>query len=198
MSYTQYAQFFTSDNEEFVTVDNKQFYVKNFTYKNFVTIELYVNKSERNRVDKGDFLTELGVISGVFRNDISIIKPSFSIELNEPPTFNYVHIKEFNRFYYVDSIEYNNNKIYTINCSIDILMSNRFNIREQTAFIKRNEYIYNRHIPDASLMAENTNIVVDVLDGGIELSNTHTTSVDDPLFNIVITGLLERGEIANE
>lgn len=129
---------------------------------NKVRIFLYNNTSENNRLNKNDFLTFYKELTGVFRENTSIINPTIQIENNELPKSNYCYIPKFNRFYYIQDIECVTNNLYILYCSVDVLMSNKDTIRELNGFIIRQENLYDSDIVDDKLPAKSMpNVKID-------------------------------------
>lgn len=145
--YYNYINFAPSNYNIFETSDDKIFSVR-FIYANTVKIILYTNPTEKNRVDKSTYLRYIGEIEGIFRENTSIQNPIFKISMVTPPTFNYVHIPNFERYYYVTSITSLSNNLWEIELKCDVLMSFKTDILNQTCFIKRQENEYNDYLID--------------------------------------------------
>lgn len=120
---------------------------------------LYQNKAESNRLDKTNYIELIGNITGVLRNECSIISPVIEIEMDDIPTFNYVYIPVFNRYYFVDNIVSVRNRLWRISMSVDVLMSFKEQILKQYGFIKRNEFSYNQNLVDDKVPTQNNPII---------------------------------------
>lgn len=113
-----------------------------------MTIDLYRNNSEKNRVTKT--LTSLGSLSGALVRETSLTNPAITVTgitdiiLN----CNYIYIEEFDRFYFVNDIISVRNDMWQLNCNVDVLMSFRNEILNQTAVIQRNEKEWNLYLDD--------------------------------------------------
>ena len=132
-----------------------------------MTITLYLNSAENNRVDKTAYLEELLTLTGSLRDGSSMLEPNIIFELpqgadsavideddeevNTPDgdiviqgedvyRFNYVYIHEFNRYYYVDDIFVSRTKLYNVALSVDVLMSTKDALLSLPAYIDRNEF----------------------------------------------------------
>ena len=92
-------------------------------------------------------------LTGIFRDNIDLINPTFEIEYPEIPTFNYVFLNMFGRYYFVDSIECIRNNLYRIYCSIDILMSYKEQLPNLEVYVTRQANKYNDLMPDPKLPA---------------------------------------------
>lgn len=134
------------------------------TYRPPVTtfdINLYQSSAEVNRVDKTDFLTGVGTLSGVLREECSIIAPSITFKQTTVPVFNYVYIAAFGRYYYVTGITSVSKDIWRMSLSCDVLMTWKNDIRALTAIIARQENSFNPLLLDSELPAQaNQNITV--------------------------------------
>lgn len=145
--YYKYIPFAPSNYDYLDTVDDKHFYVKKLI-DGAIRINLYQNTSEPIRVDKTDFLYDVGVISGVLRGECSILNPVITIEYIGIPNFNYVYIEAFNRYYYVDNVTIYNNNLYEISLSVDVLMTYKTGILQLRGFVDRCESEYDETIID--------------------------------------------------
>lgn len=134
------------------------------TYRPPVTtfdINLYQSSAEVNRVDKTNYLTGVGTLSGVLREECSIIAPSITFKQTTVPSFNYVYIAAFGRYYYVTGITSVSKDIWRMSLSCDVLMTWKDDIRALTAIIARQENSFNPLLLDSELPAQaNQNITV--------------------------------------
>lgn len=111
-----------------------------------MTINLYVNNSENNKVGKN--LTSKGTITGTLRNDCSIIAPSIDITSNLALTSNYCYIPEFNRYYFINDVTSIRNGLFNINCKVDVLESFKSQIYENDCVLARQENLCNLYLKD--------------------------------------------------
>lgn len=124
-------------------------------------INMYQNSAEVNRVDKTDYLTTVGTLSGALREECSIVSPSITFKQESVPTFNYVYIEIFGRYYFVTGITSVAKDLWRMSLSCDVLMTWKDNIRALTAIIARQENSYNPLLLDNDLPAQaNQNITV--------------------------------------
>lgn len=120
------------------------------------SIILYKNKSENHRVDKTNYLTEVVTLQGTLRESCSVITPSILIEYKELDNSNnylllncnYAYIQEFNRYYYINDIILVRSGLWRLEMSCDTLMSFKNDFLKLSAFIGRQEYLYNSLLPD--------------------------------------------------
>lgn len=130
------------------------------------SIVAYFNGSAPNVVDKN--ITEITTMNGVLRAGSSIIDPVLVIETDNNTMweggFNYLYIEQFKRFYYVTniisipgvaprSIEPGPTILWEIHCHVDVLMSFKDQIRQQTAIVARQESQYNLYLDDGVFMS---------------------------------------------
>lgn len=115
-----------------------------------MTIILYQNTAEPERVEKTTFLTQVEEITGVLREGTSIINPSILVQKNDMPTPfpNYAYIPEFNRYYFIDNIITQRNKIWILEMTVDVLMTYKTQILSLTATIARQEFNYDAFLID--------------------------------------------------
>ena len=110
----------------------------------------YQNRSESIVLNKN--LQNENSIDGVFRSEFDVISPVFEISSQTLPNFNYIFIPDFARYYYVDNIQNLLNGLWSISCSVDVLMSFRKTILQQKAIIARQENLYNLYLDDEKLI----------------------------------------------
>lgn len=61
---------------------------------------------------------------------------------------NYVYIKEFNRYYFINDIISVRNNMWRINMYVDVLMSYKKQIKNLKAFVNRNEFTFDEYVKD--------------------------------------------------
>lgn len=145
-----------------------------------MTITLYINNAEDNRVDKTAYLVERATLTGTIRGGTSVENPTILLELpydeddeilagdeniqtadginiadiagaNTLIKFNYAYIPEFHRYYFVNDIAVGTNRLYAVSMKVDVLMSFKRNILELDAMIDRNEFDFDEAIDDPQL-----------------------------------------------
>ena len=122
-------------------------------------IHAYKSSAEQNRVDKTNFLTADMLISGVLREASSLIHPSITFTSDTIPTFNYVYIPIFNRYYYVTDITSIKNKLWQMSLTVDVLMTYKEALLACTGYIDRNENEYNGLIPDGMISLQKGEVI---------------------------------------
>ena len=138
-------------------------------------INLYQNTSEGNRVDKTNYLTQVGTISGALRSSTSINDLVITYESKSIPNFNYVYIPIFNRYYFVDDITSENYSLWTLALSVDPLMTYKEAIINCNGFVDRCESDFNANIIDKKRVIEEGNTIeVDTVTNELFTNNTGT------------------------
>ena len=87
-----------------------------------MNITLYKNSSDKRCMNKK--ITAVSTLIGNLKDACSIINPSIIIETDDID-FNYMYIKEFNRYYFVNDITIIRNKLIQVDGTVDVLMSNK-------------------------------------------------------------------------
>lgn len=116
-------------------------------------INLYRSTAEPNRVDKTEYLSSYGTLSGTLRNECSIIRPSITFRYDGVPLFNYVYIAPFRRWYFVTAMTSVSNDIWRMDLNCDVLHSFKDEIRALWAIIARQEYEYSLMVNDPEIVA---------------------------------------------
>lgn len=119
-----------------------------------MTINLYINKSEKERVTKT--LSNEKTFTGTLREQTSIIDPVISIETTENISgYNYMYIPEFGRYYYIRGIDSVKNNLWRVSGHVDVLMSFKAQILENSGVIERQENKWNLYLPDPDFQTSN-------------------------------------------
>jgi len=137
-----------------------------------VMMNLYQNNAEVNRVNKDDYLELVGTIYGTFKDITSITNPSILIE-SDYIQFNYVYISELHRWYFVEEVIMVKNRLWQVRLKVDVLMTYKYEIGQQQAYIARNEFDYNPDIIDSEIVVEN--------EPDIEVIEEDDTMFDEPM-----------------
>ena len=114
-------------------------------------INLYKNSAEPNKVDKTAELSTIGTISGVLRQECSLINPEIIIQYDKPPDFNYCYIANFGRYYYVENIVSMRQNLWRVRLRCDVLMTYKTQILKLTARIARQQYTYSYRQIDSEI-----------------------------------------------
>lgn len=114
-------------------------------------IILYQNTSPANMVNKSP--TQVGVLEGILRAPTSIINPVISIEYTNPTGFNYIYIQEFGRYYFVNGMSIESDKLIVLSAHVDVLKTYASAIPNFNAVVKRNENKFNLYLDDGIFKA---------------------------------------------
>lgn len=96
-------------------------------------IKLYNTNSDNNKLNK--VLTNEIIIDIKLKNDTDIIRPTIFLYSETLINSNYCYIPEFNRYYYVNSITTNSNKVFKLELEVDVLMSFKNDILNSYAYV---------------------------------------------------------------
>lgn len=105
----------------------------------------YLQSSDDDHVTKS--LTEVSTILGKFNKMIGLKRIDIDLT-GYARGFNYVWIPSLRRYYYVDSVEMPSADITRLHLKEDVLMSWSALIRNQTAFVERQENVYDDDLTD--------------------------------------------------
>lgn len=119
-----------------------------------MNIKLYTNKSDVNYVDKD--ITELATLTGYLKEATSVTDPVILLDSIDSyvASTNYIYISELNRYYFVNDITSINNGLWELSCHVDVLMSFRDTIRQQTCIVSRQENVTNMYLSDPRLKVQ--------------------------------------------
>lgn len=161
MPYYTHIPFEPSNYDGFDTVNNLPFYVRALV-EGGDDLVLFKNSAELDIVDKTNYLEQVGVISGVFREAASVVNLAITIEYPTVPDFNYVYVGAFRRYYTVTDFTTIRQNLWEISLSLDVLMTYKDVIKNTTAFVDRNEFEYNLLIPDPKIVVTKGVILHDI------------------------------------
>lgn len=113
-------------------------------------IKTYMNNSEAIRLNKN--LTEVSTLSNVrLLENCTLLNPSFVFKMPENIFINYIYVPKFGRYYYINNITILNNNMVQIDCSVDVLMSFKDEIKNTKQHIVRQENEYNMYMIDGRM-----------------------------------------------
>ena len=109
-----------------------------------MTAILYNNVSDNREINKN--ITEITSIDLTLYLDTNVLNPVFKVK-----TFNnngnYLYVPSLNRYYYINNYTLSNQCVY-LHCSVDVLMSFKNQILNNTYLIKRNEFLKDNRLVD--------------------------------------------------
>lgn len=113
-------------------------------------IKTYMNNSEAIRLNKN--LTEVSTLSNVrLLENCSLLNPSFVFKMPENIFINYIYVPKFGRYYYINNMTILDNNMVQIDCSVDVLMSFKDEIKNTKQHIVRQENEYNMYMIDGRM-----------------------------------------------
>lgn len=123
-----------------------------------MNIVAYNNKSDTRKIDKN--LTQVTEFVGTLRNETDVVTPVILVE-GALPSFNYVFIAAFNRYYFVTDFRTVRSNVYEIHCKSDVLMS--FDLDNVTGVVVASERVgVNNYLNNKNWVAtvkDKTNII---------------------------------------
>ena len=106
-----------------------------------MTINFYINTSEKEKFDKS--LTNEKSLTGFLKQATSVINPVITVEIENPSQYNYCHIPQFHRYYFINDMINIRNNIWEFHMHVDTLSSFKSQIRANKAIIDKNQYLTN-------------------------------------------------------
>ena len=124
-----------------------------------VTVLLQKNSSEKICLTKNT--TTILEISAVFKEETSLIDPSFIIETDIATIseVNYITVADFRRSYFVLNMVSITNNLVELNCHVDVLSSFASEIKANTGIVYRQENNWNLYLNDGVIKAYQNPIV---------------------------------------
>ena len=117
-----------------------------------IQVILYLNTKAPNYVDKTSGLSNALTVNCELNESSNLINPTLIIDTtniaNIMSYYNYCYIASYNRYYFITNTTWIVNNIYKIETKVDVLMSYKTTIKNQTAFVSRQENNYDSTIKD--------------------------------------------------
>lgn len=125
-----------------------------------MTIYLYNLLTDPRVVDKSLYLSPVSGVdgydpltgmTGMLRNRCSMVDPVITLQIKSADVtkFNYIHVADWSRYYYIRNITVEQNDLITITCHIDVLYSYMSAIKNLTALVSRTETNQKPFLTDA-------------------------------------------------
>ena len=112
-------------------------------------ITTYVNASDEHVLDKS--ITKVhDNVNVILKDDTNLINPVIIVSGSLAPSYNYVYLTDFNRYYYVRDITYSQQRYY-IALEVDVLMSFNAAIKSLEVIANRSSSRFNVYQPDNSI-----------------------------------------------
>lgn len=153
------------------------------------TLDLYLYTTDSSVDDLDKILTSVGSLSGALREESDILYPVIKIEYSQI-NFNYVYIPIWKRYYFVTGIKSIRTGLWEITLKVDVLTTYKNLIRQQTAFVLRNEYVYDEDKVDTYVNTSyDKTINYQTINTSVDLFKTN---YPDAIYNVVfvIVGII--------
>ena len=115
-----------------------------------MNITLYNCSAENNKLNKTSEMTQVASYTGaVARQNLSIMNPVLVLQESAANinNANYCYISDFGRYYYIKEKTADVNGLFTLVLSVDVLMSFRTSILNQSGIVNKQENVYNMYLP---------------------------------------------------
>lgn len=120
-------------------------------------IDVHFMKNESPVEKIGKYLVSGSVLSCALKDNTSILDPVLIVRSSDTfYTYNYMHIPEFHRYYFIDDIRSVHNIEWEIHGHIDVLETYKNEILSNTAVIRRQENKFNLYLDDPEFKTYNT------------------------------------------
>ena len=126
-----------------------------------MTITLYVNNSEKNKIGKN--ITNDFSLSGTLRDATNIINPVILIELNEIGNYNYCYIPNFNRYYFITDITVIRTGLFAISLMVDVLESFKKEIKNIYVYIFETQNVGTNNYLPSQVFRNNVKAKTDII-----------------------------------
>lgn len=135
-----------------------------------MNVILGVVTDEKNKLSKN--FTNTVIFSGTLKQESSIINPTIVIELENPSSFNYMYIPEFNRYYYIDDIVSIRNGLWRISGKVDVLNSFKSYIQSCPIIISNTEDVESENYMIGEIWKTLVKTKTDIIDFPSGLNST--------------------------
>lgn len=137
------------------------------------------------------------VASGQIRESSSIINPSITFEWEKgvAPSFNYVFIPSFGRYYFVNNITFVSNNLWVMSLSVDVLNSFKDDINDLPIYVDRSEFDFNPYIEDSIYPLEDKKLVSEYIPTNVSgfTGVTFSNKTPDSQLNILLVTMRGHG-----
>lgn len=112
-----------------------------------ITVNLCTSSSPVEALTKT--LTTGSDYTCVLKEGTSILKPVIIINTSDNlTTYNYMDIRDFSRYYFIDDIRSIHNNIWEVSAHVDVLTTYATAIKANSAVIKRQQNLFNLYLDD--------------------------------------------------
>ena len=141
-------------------------------------INLFTCTAEKNRIDKGPFISNRFAINGALKDKTSVIDIVVQIQKSNPTyyDYNYMYIEDFKRWYFITDIININANMWEIHATVDVLYTYAYDIKSSYGVIDKseNESVSNLYYDDGSfIMDTRKDIEVKEFSGGFNTNGSY-------------------------
>lgn len=133
-------------------------------------------------------------LAGNLRDECDIIDPVISIVGMKPnDTFNYCHIPEFSRYYFITGKKVITTSVVEISLHEDVLQTWSQYILQQEGVVLRNEFEYDSMLIDENVLIKDSNTLIKVEANMIKAFPDFTYGGEDSVNIILKTAVIDKG-----
>lgn len=125
-----------------------------------VRLNLYINKSDKRRVEKDlQLMKELDV---ELKGDVDVANPVMILsgDVEEYAALNYAHVGAFGRYYFLEPPRALPGGLVEISGHVDVLSTCKMQLLASKAVVERQESYYNLYLNDGTFQATANDLVV--------------------------------------
>ena len=150
-----------------------------------MTIDFYVYDHDVRIVDKSNYLPPTAPYRGIGNTveGFSLETPSITCMFNTLPHYNYAHIIDLEKYYFIKNIRFIANNLYVVDMEIDVLNTYKAYILDVEQMIERREDVCTPGLPDPLIQ---TSASIKTTTTKSPAFTTSATAIEDG-YNIVIT-----------
>lgn len=129
-----------------------------------MNIYLYKNGTEKERVDKSNFLTQVASFTGTLRDECDILNPVIRFTTDGNFTFsqlnsaNYAYLEDFGRYYFITDRKVVRANVHDVFLHEDVLFTWKSGILQNRAIIDRQQEMFNTLMPDSWTTYQKTQV----------------------------------------
>ena len=120
-------------------------------------IDFMYNNEPMNKIKKTP--SSVFQLTGVLKNESSIVDPVIIVEHSNPITANYSYIAEFNRYYYIKDVESYRNGLWRITMHTDVLKTFSEGILGSPCVVGKSSNRFNRYLNDSQYKLKQNDLI---------------------------------------
>lgn len=115
---------------------------------------LYTTSDEHEKINKN--VSRETLVNFSVKEETNILQPVIFISgsLDNITSFNYAHVPDWKRYYYITNCEIVRTNMYRLTLKVDVLMSHKTGILNNKAILKRSEMIYDSYLQNSNIKME--------------------------------------------